>query len=59
MERKDGPVYCDCCGTVKIAEYRDGKLVIVDRQHGRKHVGVLVLDNYLRPVDTDKREPTT
>ena len=47
-------VYCDDCGQEKMAEVRDGKVVIVDRRHGRRHVAViplsgssqLAIDNY-------------
>ena len=34
-------IYCDDCGREKMAEIRDGKLVIVDRRHGRQHVAVV------------------
>ena len=36
-------VYCDDCGREKMAEVRDGKIVIVDRRHGRRHVAVIPL----------------
>lgn len=36
-------VYCDDCGQEKMAEVRDGKIVIVDRRHGRRHVAVIPL----------------
>jgi hypothetical protein len=44
---KDAPVYCDCCGVdrrVKMADIRDGRLTILDKRHGRRHVAVVVLD---------------
>ena len=31
-KRKES-IFCDDCGQEKMAEIRDGKLVIVDRQH--------------------------
>jgi hypothetical protein len=31
-------VYCDCCGTEKLAEVVGDNLVIKDRRHGEKHV---------------------
>ena len=34
-------IYCDDCGREKMAEIRDGKLVITDRRHGRLHVAVV------------------
>ena len=37
------PIYCDDCGREKMAEVRDGKLVIIDRRHGRRHVAVVPL----------------
>lgn len=36
-------VYCDDCGQEKMAEVRDGKVIIVDRRHGRRHVAVIPL----------------
>ena len=36
-------VYCDDCGREKMAEVRDGKVVIVDRRHGKRHVAVIPL----------------
>ena len=38
-----GSIYCDDCGREKMAEVRDGKIVIVDRRHGRRHVAVVAL----------------
>ena len=35
------PIFCDDCGLEKMAEVRDGKLVIVDRRHGRQHVAIV------------------
>ena len=40
-------VYCDDCGREKMAEVRDGKVVIVDRRHGRRHVAVIPLGGEL------------
>ena len=34
-------IYCDDCGLEKMAEIHDGKLVIVDRRHGRQHIAVV------------------
>ena len=34
-------IYCDDCGQEKMAEIRDGKLVIVDRRHGKQHVAIV------------------
>ena len=36
-------LYCDDCGREKMAEMRDGKLVITDRRHGHRHVAVIPL----------------
>ncbi len=38
MMLKEGPVYCDCCGTVKLAVVRDGKLIIIDKRNRMKHI---------------------
>lgn len=35
---KEGPVYCDCCGTVKLAVVRDGKLIIIDKRNRQIHM---------------------
>ena len=35
---KDGPVYCDCCGTVKLAVVRGGKLIIIEKRNRLKHI---------------------
>ena len=37
-------IYCDDCGREKLAEVRDGKLVIADRRHGRRHVAVIPIE---------------
>ncbi len=44
-------IYCDDCGREKLAEVRDGKLVIADRRHGQRHVAVIPL-THLPSVDT-------
>lgn len=48
MEARDNgkggySLYCDCCGREKLGELRAGKLVIMDRRHGKKHIAVLPL----------------
>ena len=35
------PVMCDCCGKEKLAEIKEGKLVIYDTRHGQRHFVVL------------------
>ena len=44
-------IYCDDCGREKLAEVRDGKLVIADRRHGQRHVAVIPL-THLPSIDT-------
>ena len=34
-------IFCDDCGQEKMAEIRDGKLVIVDRRHGKQHGAIV------------------
>ena len=34
-------VYCDCCDNQKMAEVRGGKVIIMDRRHGKKHIAVV------------------
>lgn len=36
-------IYCDDCGCEKLAEVKDGKLIIYDRRHGQKHFVVVSL----------------
>ena len=48
-------IFCDDCGQEKMAEIRDGKLVIVDRRHGRQHVAiidVIKIGNRMRSAST-------
>ncbi len=37
-------IYCDCHGTEKLAEIRNGKLIIYDKRHGERHFVVLSLE---------------
>lgn len=34
-------IYCDCCGTQKLAEIVGETVVIKDRRHGEKHLAVI------------------
>lgn len=34
-------IYCDCCGSQKLAEIVGENLVIKDRRHGEKHLAVI------------------
>ena len=40
-------IYCDCCGTEKLAQVVGDKLVIKDRRHGEKHVAVIPISTLL------------
>ncbi len=40
-------VYCDCCGTEKLAEVVGENLVIKDRRHGEKHVAIVKISDLL------------
>ena len=45
---KNGDViYCDCCGTEKLAQVVGDNLVIKDRRHGQKHVAIIKLADLL------------
>ena len=46
-------VYCDCCGSEKLAEIHGGKLVIRDRRHGQKHVAVIPIRELLDKLGTN------
>lgn len=57
-------VYCDCCGTEKLAEVVGDNLVIKDRRHGEKHVAVIkltdlldILKNQANNCSKDQAEP--
>lgn len=56
IERRE-PIFCDDCGQEKMAELRDGKIVIVDRRHGRQHVAivdVIKIGNKVRSARTGR-----
>jgi hypothetical protein len=40
-------IYCDCCGTQKLAEIVGENLVIKDRRHGEKHLAVVPIKSLL------------
>ena len=45
---KNGDViYCDCCGTEKLAQVVGDNLVIKDRRHGQKHVAIIKIADLL------------
>ena len=45
-------VYCDCCGTEKLALITDYKLVIYANRHGQKHVVTLDMTEILDILQT-------
>ena len=47
MISSTGAIYCDCCGTEKVAEIVGDNLVIKARRHGVKHVAVVPLRELL------------
>lgn len=47
-------VYCDCCGTEKLAQVVGDNLVIKDRRHGEKHVVVLKISDLLDILEKKK-----
>ncbi len=56
-ERRE-PIFCDDCGQEKMAELRNGKIVIVDRRHGRQHVAivdVIKIGNRVRSAGTSRK----
>ena len=40
-------IYCDCCGTEKLAQVVGDNLVIKDRRHGQKHVAIIKVADLL------------
>lgn len=42
-----GVIYCDCCGSEKLAQVVGDNLVIKDRRHGEKHVAVVPIATLL------------
>ena len=47
-------IYCDCCGTEKLAQVVGDSLVIKDRRHGEKHVVVLKISDLLDILQNKK-----
>ncbi len=45
-------IYCDCCGTEKLAQIVGGNLVIKDRRHGEKHVAIIPISALLDILET-------
>jgi len=45
-------IYCDCCGTEKLAQIVGENLVIKDRRHGVKHVVVIPISALLDILKT-------
>ena len=45
-------IYCDCCGTEKLAQVVGDNLVIKDRRHGEKHVAVIPISALLDILKT-------
>ena len=45
-------IYCDCCGTEKLAEVVGDNLIIKDRRHGERHVAVIGIDRLLDILKT-------
>lgn len=45
-------IYCDCCGTEKLAQVVGDNLVIKDRRHGAKHVAVIPIVELLDILKT-------
>ena len=54
-------IYCDCCGTEKLAQVVGDSLVIKDRRHGERHVAVVpisaLLDILEKRNHTLEKEP--
>ena len=57
----DGVVYCDCCGSEKLAQVVGDNLVIKDRRHGTRHVAIIkvaelldILQNKRNNTDNDQ-----
>jgi len=40
-------IYCDCCGSEKLAQVVGDNLVIKDRRHGEKHVAIIKIADLL------------
>jgi len=45
-------IYCDCCGTEKLAQVVGDNLVIKDRRHGEKHIAVVPIKSLLDIINT-------
>lgn len=47
-------IYCDCCGSEKLAEIIGENLVIKDRRHGQKHIAVVPIRQLIDKLDGTK-----
>ena len=45
--RNGDVIYCDCCGSEKLAQVVGDSLVIKDRRHGEKHVAIIKVADLL------------
>ena len=45
-------IYCDCCGTEKLAQVVGPNLVIKDRRHGEKHVAIIPIQSLLDIINS-------
>jgi len=45
-------IYCDCCGTEKLAQVVGDNLVIKDRRHGEKHVAIIPIQSLLDIINS-------
>ena len=61
MITEQGCVYCDCCGSEKLAQVVGDKLIIRDRRHGDKHVVSIpvsdLVDFVTRTTNNKSKEP--
>ena len=51
MNEGETPIYCDCCGQVKLAAIRDGKLIIARKQNRRWHTKSLSLNDFAKLIE--------
>jgi len=48
---KGDVIYCDCCGSEKLAQVVGDSLVIKDRRHGQKHVAIIKVQALLDIIE--------
>lgn len=55
----EGRVYCDCCGTEVLAKVHEGRLVIMAKRHGRRHLLILTKERVEELFNAERERADT